>query len=90
MTMDSAVTLNLEPEGMMVLGEKLNNPYSVSIMLMAYKALMPQTRFDINCDEISATHRYVKFIPKTEEELSLLKTDSTLTLFQYHLFHCDS
>lgn len=85
MTMDSAETLNIEPEGMMMLGEKLNNPYSVSNMILAYKALMPQTRSDINCDEISATHRYVKFIPKTEEELSLLKTDSTLTLFQYPL-----
>lgn len=74
-----------EPEGMMVLGEQLNNPYSVANMQKALEALSPQTKSGIGEETISATHRYVKFIPKTEEELSLLKTDSTLILYQYPL-----
>ena len=82
---ESPIAKVQEPEGMMVLGEKLNNPYSVVNMRKAYAALSPQTKSGISDDDISATHRYVKFIPKTEDELSLLKTDSTLILYQYPL-----
>ncbi|MCF6297531.1 MAG: hypothetical protein L3J08_06055 [Flavobacteriaceae bacterium] len=35
--------------------------------------------------EIKTTHLYVKFKPKTEEELSILKRDSTLVLYTYPL-----
>lgn len=65
----------------MVLGNKLINPYSVDNMQKAYNALLSETK----AGSICATHRYVKFIPKNENELSLLKLDSTLVLFQYPL-----
>ena len=38
--------------------------------------------FDIN---VETTHLYVKFIPKNEEELGILKKDSTLVLYSYPL-----
>ena len=37
---------------------------------------------DIN---VETTHLYVKFIPKNEEELDILKRDSTLILYSYPL-----
>lgn len=71
----------------MVLGKQLTNPYSVENMQKAYEALSPSTKADIQDGLISTTHRYIKFIPKNEDELSLLKLDSTLILFQYPLDH---
>lgn len=35
--------------------------------------------------DITTTHLYVKFKPKTEEELSILKRDSSLILYPYPL-----
>lgn len=35
--------------------------------------------------DIEATHLYVKFIPKTENELDIIKRDSTLVLYDYPL-----
>lgn len=71
----------------MVLGKQLTNPYSVENMQKAYEALSPSTKAGIQDGLISTTHRYIKFIPKNEDELSLLKLDSTLILFQYPLDH---
>lgn len=69
----------------MVLGRKLDNPYSVDNMRKAYEELSAATKAGTGEDRITATHRYVKFIPKNEEELALLKVDSSLVLFQYPL-----
>lgn len=69
----------------MVLGKKLENPYSTENMIKAYNLLEPRTKAAFGEDIVRTTHLYVKFIPKTEEELSILKTDSTLVLFQYPL-----
>ena len=71
----------------MVLGKQLANPYSVENMQKAYEALSPSTKADIKNELISTTHRYIKFVPKNEDELSLLKLDTTLILFQYPLDH---
>ena len=51
------------------LGRKLENPYSVANMQKAFEQLSPQTRSQAADLEIKATHLYVKFCPKTEEEL---------------------
>lgn len=70
----------------MVLGKKLNNPYSLENMRRAYEALRPQTRADNDAETfVTSTHRYVKFLPHNEEELSLLKRDTSLVLYQYPL-----
>lgn len=73
----------------MVLGKKLENPYSIKNMRKAYSALSSQTKSSIQRDEIDdviyTTHYYVKFIPKTEDELGLMKCDSTIIFYPYPL-----
>ncbi|MDR2130690.1 MAG: hypothetical protein LBP56_05930 [Odoribacteraceae bacterium] len=78
-----------EGPGKMVLGEKLENPYSVKNMRAAYASLPARTRAAVDDapveEVIYTTHHYVKFKPKTEEELGILKSDSTLMLYPYPL-----
>lgn len=72
-------------DGMTVLGNQLENPYSVNNMRRALANLAPATRSGIGKDQIQATHHYVKFHPKTNAELDLLKQDSTILLYEYPL-----
>jgi hypothetical protein len=82
-----------------VLGKKLQNPYSVTNMKKALNNLKSTSKkiaattsgsvkatmsndFEI---DIKPTHLYIKFIPKNEEELSILQNDSTLILYSYPL-----
>ncbi|PCI33329.1 MAG: hypothetical protein COB60_07870 [Flavobacteriaceae bacterium] len=73
-----------------VLGKKLENPYSVTNMKKALNNLKTSSKksakstdnFNIN---VETTHLYIKFIPKNEEELAILKKDSTLILYSYPL-----
>lgn len=61
-----------------VLGEKLNNPYSVKNMQLAFDELVNSNSTTISPDripEVVTTHYYVKFKPKTTEELLALKQD---------------
>lgn len=74
--------------GNMVLGRKLENPYSVENMRKAFALLSPQAKSGIgqNAEEvIQTTHLYVKFSPQTEDEVDLLKLDTTLELYAYPL-----
>lgn len=70
-------------EGLMELGKKLENPYSVETMTQALKNISSR----INTDDliIEKTHYYVKFSPQNEDELNLLKQDTTLVLYNYPL-----
>jgi len=54
-------------------------------MRRALSNLAPLTRAGIDEGEIEATHYYVKFLPKTTEELDLLKQDSTIVFYEYPL-----
>jgi len=77
-----------EMQGMTKLGRQLENPYSVDNMRKAYENLKSSNangRISGDELEISTTHFYIKFKPKNEEELSILKRDSTLILFEYPL-----
>ena len=55
--------------GMIELGEKLEDPYTVDHMREAVARLYPTKAGDI---AITATDLYVRFLPKTEEEYALL------------------
>lgn len=66
------------------LGKKLENPYSVTNMKRAWESLSKKSKVSKTGD-IETTHLYVKFKPKTEEELSLLKKDSTIVLYDIPL-----
>jgi len=73
----------------LVLGKKLENPYSVENMKKAYNALPVSVKGAVGYqsanDVISTTHYYIKFTLKSEEELGKLKIDSTIILFPYPL-----
>ncbi len=70
-----------------ILGRKLENPYSVKNMRIAYNNLQKGEKNKKNSLDINATHYYVKFKPANDEELSLLKLDSTLDLYDYPMDH---
>ncbi len=78
-----------QPNGVpTILGKKLENPYSVENMKNAYQNLQQKSKSGFSKsgnNKIKTTHLYIKFMPKTEDELSILKRDSTLTLYEYPL-----
>jgi len=89
-TEEQNVTRPVQTNGMTVLGKKLENPYSVENMQKALDALKKnnaRTKRTTSGMNITTTHLYVKFIPKNEEELALLKKDTTLILYSYPLDH---
>lgn len=65
-----------------LLGKKLENPYSVANMKKAYENLSNSLKSGVI---IETTHYYVKFKPKNEDELNILKQDTTLELYDYPL-----
>jgi hypothetical protein len=82
------LTSDSSSEGMTQLGEQLENPYSVENMKRALDNLRKsQASGRISADgvEITTTHLYLKFKPKNEAEMAILKRDSTLILFNYPL-----
>lgn len=66
-------------EGLMMLGKKLENPYSVANMQQAYSNLKA-SKADVPDFSIVTTHLYVRFLPKNMDELELLEDDTTLEL----------
>jgi len=86
---DVSQQFNLEESDtlqMIKLGKKLENPYSVVNMRKAWESLQAKSKVSKD-GEIQATHLYVKFKPKDEDELAILKTDSTLVLYDVPLDH---
>lgn len=69
----------------MKLGEKLENPYSVTNMRKAMDSLQKISERVTEDTTIEATHYYVKFTPLDETELNILKDDTTLVLYDYPL-----
>ena len=77
---NSAPKAEVVSHGLMELGEKLENPYSVANISDALSELYP-TRADA---KVSANSLYVRFLPKTVEDFSLLESLG-VTLFDYPL-----
>jgi len=76
----------LDLQGITKLGQKLENPYSVSNMQKAWDNLQSSNgRISSGNKKVKTTHYYVKFIPKNEEELNILDRDSTLILYDHPL-----
>ena len=64
-------------------GNKIEDPYSVSNMRLAYKELMKHpgntlSKAGVSETDIQPTHLHLKFIPKNEEEWRILKLDTIL------------
>ncbi len=72
-------------DGEMVLGDKIEIPYSIENLKKAFYRLPLETRSSISIENIVTTHYYVRFHPKNEEELSILKNNSNLMLFEFPL-----
>lgn len=66
-------------DGQMILGEKLKNPYSVENMQIAYSNLLAEDKLKSGI-KIEATHYYVRFRPKSMQELDIITRDTTLHL----------
>ena len=63
---------------------KLENPYSVANMQKAYDNLQKSNaRISTDGIEVTTTHKYIKFKPKNNQELEILKDDTTLVLYSY-------
>ena len=69
---------NLPSDGMMVLGQELQDPYKLSNMQQAYANITGAKA------QLQPTHRYMRFLPKNEEELYLLKN---IDLFDFPLHY---
>ncbi len=69
----------------MVIGEKLNNPYSISIMRAAFDSLT-NTASDrhIDAEQLQPNCLYVRFLPRDSAEVALLQ-NLGLELFEYPL-----
>ena len=72
-------------DGLMILGKQLENPYSLKNMKQALANLAPKTRSEVQEEDIQPTHYYVKFHPKSEHELDILKQDTTIIWYEYPL-----
>ena len=60
-------------EGMTVLGKRIEIPYSIENLNRAYNSLDAETKSQINLEQITPTHYYIKFSPKNVEELDILR-----------------
>lgn len=68
-------------EGPTVLGRKLDNPYLISVMTQAKGSLDAEGIEPSRPFTVRPTHLYVKFIPKSDEELETLTADESLVLY---------
>lgn len=78
---DDALSVPEQLHGKIVLGKRLENPYSTENMQAAYSSLY-STRS--SRDVVSTTHLYVRFLPENEADFRLLESRG-LVLFDYPL-----
>ncbi len=71
-------------EGQMILGKRLDNPYSIENMQKAYQNLQAENKLK-SAVSIETTHFYVRFRPKSFQELDRLTRDTTLYFYDYPL-----
>ena len=80
---DTAEEQKFGPE--IVLGEKLNNPYSLSNMQAAYESLVrTKSGEGAEVEELEANCLYVRFLPKDSTDVAILQ-NLKLELFDYPL-----
>ncbi|MBQ3619831.1 MAG: hypothetical protein II939_16925 [Bacteroidales bacterium] len=71
-------------------GNKIEDPYSVTNMRKAYDQLIQKepnsiTKAGLVKEQITPTHLYIKFIPKTNQELIILQDDGILNVVPFPL-----
>lgn len=70
-------------ERQIVLGDKLPNPYSLSVMQKAAEEIAAEESNLKSAEVLQATHRYIRFAPRDTAEVDLLESDSTIFLYSY-------
>jgi len=75
---------NLAEEGMIKLGKKLENPFTVENIRKAYSNLVKQGSMKAGL-EITATHQYVRLLPSDMEAFDMLELDTLNVMFDYPL-----
>lgn len=68
-----------------VIGEKVENPLSITNILRAYDFLEGDVKSGVDRGDILPTHHYVTFMPETDEDLDELLLLDDLSLFSYPL-----
>lgn len=68
----------------MVLGKKLENPYSLKNMEKAFNSLKGKG-LKINLDKIQSNYFYVRLLPKTDDEYNLINSDPSIDTYEYPL-----
>lgn len=63
------------------LGQQINDPYRLENMQQAYYNLYGNSLKN----QLLPTHKYIRFLPKNESELDLLKSDTSIVLYDYPL-----
>lgn len=69
-------------EKTIVLGEKLPNPYSLSVMQKAVDELAEESTLK-SAQLLQATHYYLRFAPRDTAEIDLLEADTTIFFYTY-------
>lgn len=69
-------------ENSIVLGEKLPNPYSLSVMQKAADELTDESTLK-SAQLLQATHYYLRFAPRDTAEIDLLEADTTIFFYTY-------
>lgn len=70
-----------ETEKLIVLGDKLENPYSIENMQKAYNEIMLTRSGESTSNPVTVTDLYVRFLPKDSTEYYFLNRDLELELF---------
>jgi hypothetical protein len=76
-------TYVVSKDGKIILGKKLENPYSVQMMQKAYNSLKSKNSARIAEGEspVRTTHYYVRFLPENQAQYETLKEDTLLKLY---------
>lgn len=77
----TGLTLN---EGQTILGNQLEDPYDIKNMKQAY-ANLKSSALGVPDLQIESTHKYMRFLPRNENEWSVLKSDTSVILYDYPL-----
>ncbi|MBP3944550.1 hypothetical protein J5U18_13505 [Sphingobacteriaceae bacterium WQ 2009] len=60
------------------LGKKLENPYAIRNIKKALNVLMSTRKQVIQNQDLERSHLYIRFLPKTYEDMLILESDSSL------------
>lgn len=75
---------HVQSESLQAHGRELEDPYAIHNILKAFKNLKEAGSF-VPVDQIEPNHVYLRFFPGNEQELEILKCDSSLVFFDYPL-----